>query len=125
MAIGDDALELLEQEHDLRGGGRALARDKGAVARGLTQPQERLKRGEHALPRSEFLQNVGPRGRAHRVVDRALLRIELAAQDEIGAGRKLGRDLALAAPQHEGSDALAQAFGGRFADGPPSAIGFT
>jgi hypothetical protein len=104
--------EVLEQEVEFARAGRLLAGHEGEVAGGLAQAQEQLQGLDGVEAGGEAAGELGVGGEAQAVVDGALLRVEGAAKDQVGARRELAGDLGLAAAQHEGADLGLQLGGG-------------
>ena len=103
VVLGDDLLERFQQDRELRGGLRRLARDQGRVAGGLAQAQQGLQRLHDPAARVEPLDDGRQRGGAHGVVDVALLLRQLRVEHGVGAGRQLGCDVPLQPSQYERS----------------------
>src|SRR5690606_33582625 len=86
-----------------------LTGDEPHVTGGLTQPEQRFQRREHAAARGEPLDDVLLRRGTDRVVDGALRLVELDVEERVGARRELRQDVALVTAQHERPNPLPQA----------------
>src|SRR3712207_5762679 len=94
-----------------RSGAGHPARDEPRVAASLPKTEERLERREDAAAALELLERLGAGRGQDAAIQLLLLRPKLRMQDDLGPGRKLGRDLALEAAEDEGLDPGAHAGG--------------